>query len=89
MKLKTVRSLFQSGGAGMLARLAFYATPFYRVCFLGSAVNEGLLAMLRDGPMTLDAIAARIAPAPEMREGLRAWLDFGVGVGALREHGGK
>jgi predicted O-methyltransferase YrrM len=62
---------------------------YYRLCFLSAALDSGLLARLADGPVTFEQLATEFAPDPAHRDGLRAWLDFGVRVRELREHAGR
>ena len=83
MKLRTAAGLLRSGQAGALLSLSRQTPPYYRVCFLGTAAATGLLRRLAPGPASLDQLAGELATQAG-RDGLEAWLDFGVAVGMLR-----
>jgi SAM-dependent methyltransferase len=83
MKLRTAAELLRSGQAGVLLSLSRLTPSYYRVCFLGTAAATGLLRRLASGPASLDQLAGELA-TPAGREGLEAWLDFGVSLGLLR-----
>ncbi len=83
MKLRTAAELLRSGQAGVLLSLSRLTPSYYRVCFLGTAAATGLLRRLAPGPASLDQLAGELA-TPAGREGLEAWLDFGVSLGLLR-----
>ena len=82
MKLRTAAELLRSGQAGVLLSLSRLTPSYYRVCFLGTAAATGLLRRLAPGPASLDQLAGELA-TPAGREGLEAWLDFGVSLGLL------
>ena len=83
MKLRTAAGLLRSGQAGALLSLSRLTPSYYRVCFLGTAAATGLLRRLAPGPASLDQLAGELA-TPAGRNGLEAWLDFGVSLGLLR-----
>jgi SAM-dependent methyltransferase len=89
MKLKTFLSLVGGRRGLMGARLMRLSVSFFRVYYLSAAFSSGLLAMLSDGPMSVEQVAQRIAPNPATADAVRAWLDMGVGAGVLRFSGGK
>jgi 4-hydroxy-2,2'-bipyrrole-5-carbaldehyde O-methyltransferase len=83
MKLRTAADLLRSGQAGALLSLSRLTPSYYRVCFLGTAAATGLLRRLSPGAASLDQLARELA-TPAARDGLQAWLDFGVSLGLLR-----
>ena len=76
MRLGTFLSLLRSGRLGLLPSVAGAVRRFHRLAFLAG----GLFAKLAPGPVPLGRLAADLLAAP----GLEAWLDRGVGLGALR-----
>jgi SAM-dependent methyltransferase len=56
---------------------------YYRVSFLASCASGGLLEILAQGPLPLDRIATALGTPAAMRDGLEAWLRFGVSLGEL------
>jgi len=89
MKPNTFLSLVRDGRGLMGARLMQLSVSFFRVHYLSAASSSGLLAMLSEGPMSVEQVALRIAPNPATADAVRAWLDMGVGAGVLRFSGGK
>jgi 4-hydroxy-2,2'-bipyrrole-5-carbaldehyde O-methyltransferase len=89
MRLKTVLSLLGGGRGLSTARIMRRSTGFFQVYYLSAAFSSGLLAMLSEGPMTLERIAERMAPNPETHDAVRSWLDFGIAAGVLRFSAGK
>ncbi len=87
MKLRTAANLLRD--ALPLAQLTRLCSATFQLSFLCAAFESGLLDALRDGPMTLDQIAAGIAPNAATRDALRSWLDFGVAAKVLGESGGR
>ena len=81
-ELRTAAELLRSGQGGVLLSLSRLTPSYYRVCFLGTATATGLLRRLAPGTASLDQLAGELVPAG--REGLEAWLDFGVSLGLLR-----
>jgi SAM-dependent methyltransferase len=82
--LRSLLSLAASGFLRPLARLGRLSTPLYRLSFLAGASSGHVLRLLRDeGPLPLDAVAARLAPGAASRDALEAWLAFGVHLGEL------
>jgi SAM-dependent methyltransferase len=84
MKLRTLAALLRSGRLGVLLGTSRALRPYYRVSFLASGVSSGMLELLAGGPVPLDRIAASIGAPASMRDGLEAWLRFGVWLGELR-----
>ena len=88
MKFKTLIGLITSGQLSLLLRLNGVFRQSYRSSFVAAALAEGLYALLRDGPASLETIHQRLtgsAPgADESGEKLRTWLDVGVSLGELK-----
>ncbi len=89
MTFRTLWRLFREGNLPVLLRTGRLQRGYYRLCFLSAALHGGLLARLVQGPVAFEQLAAEYAPDPAHHDGLRAWLDFGVRLGELREHGGS
>lgn len=83
MKLRTFWRLARSGQLGLLARINRLHRHYCRMDFLGAALRHGVLARLAPGPLSLAELAAVLAPDPCAREGLEAWLDYGVSLAVL------
>lgn len=88
MRLRTFVSLLRSGRLGVLLGTSRALRPYYRLSFLAACVSSGMLELLAGGPMPLDRIAASLGTPPSMRDGLEAWLRFGVWLGELRSGAG-
>ncbi|MEU5832557.1 class I SAM-dependent methyltransferase [Streptomyces diacarni] len=57
--------------------------PTYRLAFLASASNTGVLRLLASRPCDLETLAERLAVGPDEKHRLSAWLDMGVKLGDL------
>ncbi|MET9860342.1 class I SAM-dependent methyltransferase [Streptomyces smyrnaeus] len=55
--------------------------PTYRLAFLASASNSGVLRCLAARPCDLESLADRLQIGPAEKDRLRAWLDMGVKLG--------
>jgi SAM-dependent methyltransferase len=84
MRLRTLLALARSGQLGLLLSTSRALRPYYRLAFLAAAASSGALKVLAEGPVPLDALAARLGVPRSMRDGLEAWLRVGVWVGELR-----
>lgn len=84
MKLRTWLELLAGGHLRAMGLLGRTARGYHRVAFLAAGLNSGWLGRLAAGPRTFDALAAELAVAPGMRDGLQAWLQTGVVLGELR-----
>lgn len=84
MKPKTLISLALSGRLSLVLSLTRLAVPVYRACFVSAAISRGLLVMLSKGALPFDRLAGELSPEPFTRDGLLAWLQFGVRLGELR-----
>jgi 4-hydroxy-2,2'-bipyrrole-5-carbaldehyde O-methyltransferase len=89
MTLRTFWRLIRQGDLSVLLEMGRLQRAYYRLCFLSAALQDGLLARLAQGPLSFEQLAAEYAPDPAWHEGLRAWLDFGVRLGELRDDGGR
>ena len=85
MRLGTVIELVETGQLAVLLSMARAVRVYYRVPFLASCIENGVLALLRGGPVPIERIAASLALPPGSQAGLRAWLEFGVRLGELRQ----
>lgn len=73
-------------GRGWLAPMGFMAASlpgYLRVAFIGAGLRSGILHLLRNRPASAEEVAAHFGYRADMIEGLRAWLDLGVQLGAL------
>ncbi|NUQ77879.1 MAG: class I SAM-dependent methyltransferase [Polyangiaceae bacterium] len=59
------------------------ARPVYRFHYLSAACSSGLLEALRDGPLSLSALAEKFGATPDWMDALEAWLDVGIATGEL------
>jgi SAM-dependent methyltransferase len=84
MNLGTLLSLLRSGQIGALTTVSRATRDYHRVAFLAAGLRSGWLQRLAAGPIQLDALAAALQIAPELRAGLETWLAVGVAVGELR-----
>jgi len=84
VKFRTFVSLLRSGQLALLLSITRLARPCYRAAFLASGLSSGLLRSLGTIPLSLDALAVRCKVDVGMRDGLKAWLEFGAALGELR-----
>lgn len=87
MRLSTLVALARSGRLGALLGTRRLLVAFQRFCFLGAASSAGLLRTLGAGPRPFAALAADLAPQPDLHDALHDWLQIGVDVGVLRRDG--
>jgi len=66
-------------------RLRKTCNELYRAGFVSGALSEGLYDILRNGPVSIETIQKAMG-SDFHREGLEAWLDFGVSLGELRKN---
>lgn len=66
-------------------RLRKTCNELYRASFISAALSEGLYDILCDGPVSLENIQKAMG-LDFHRDGLEAWLDFGVSLGELRKN---
>ena len=89
MKLTTLAGLITSGQLALLLGLGNTIRQAYRSSFIAAALSEGVYALLREGPTSLDELHQRLmGPLPAedpSREKLKAWLDLGVTLGELKQ----
>jgi len=83
MNPRTFIALLRGGQLTVLPAVGRATHDYHRVAFLAAGLHAGWLHRLADGPVPLDALAADLQLAPEMREGLGAWLQTGVATGEL------
>ena len=82
MKLRTAVRLLLSGEYLLALRILRTSNAFYRACFVSTALSEGLLQKLKDGPVGLGQLCEELG-SESGRDGLEAWLDLGVSLGEL------
>jgi SAM-dependent methyltransferase len=87
MHLSTAVEMLRTGQLRLLSAAMRLASPVYRFLWLSAAVRERVLVLLREGPKTLDELARALQIPSAGREGLAAWLEFGVGLGELEQGG--
>ena len=89
MKLTTLAGLITSGQLALLLGLGNTIRQAYRSSFIAAALSEGVYALLRDGPASIDELHQRlVGPLPaadSSRDKLKAWLDLGVTLGELKQ----
>ena len=83
MRPSTLISMGLSGRARLLLSLRRLSRPFYRLFFLASASENGILRLLADGPVSLDRIAIALGVDAQGREALDGWLEVGCVLGEL------
>jgi len=84
MKFRTVFALVRSGQVTSLIWVALAARAHYRLAFIAGGLSSGLFQKLVSGPVPMERLASDLGLKSNMRDGLRAWLEFGVGLGELR-----
>src|SRR6059036_3299355 len=70
MRLRTLLTLVRSGQLGLLLSTSRALRPYYRLSFLAAAASSSVLKVLAEGPVPLDALAARLG---ELRAGPRGY----------------
>jgi SAM-dependent methyltransferase len=84
VKLATLVSMARTGDLQLHLRIQRVLNPVYRAFFLSGAASHGVLARLARGPVSFEALAADVAPAPDAHRRLSAWLRVGLALGELR-----
>lgn len=89
MKLRTLASLIKSGQLSLLLSVARHFKPFYKLCFVVSAKNNGFFDILSEKPVSFEQLARVYCPGTESHDALRAWLQLGVRLNelVLADHG--
>ena len=77
--LKLLRNNQLSAAIGLKALLK----PYYRVSYLVSARDSGLLDLLSEDPVRFEALAETYCRDAKGREALEAWLQLGIRLGLL------
>jgi 4-hydroxy-2,2'-bipyrrole-5-carbaldehyde O-methyltransferase len=78
MLFRPLFRLFRDGRLSALAGAGAELKSFYRLTYLASAGEAGLLDRLASGPATLDSLAGFYCARGQGREALEAWLQMGV-----------
>jgi SAM-dependent methyltransferase len=84
MNIRTLVSLMGNGQLPLLLSTTKAVRTYYRLAFLAAALSTGFLKKLARGPVPLEALAVDLGVDSSRREGLEAWLNFGVAVGELQ-----
>jgi SAM-dependent methyltransferase len=84
MNIRTLVSLLGNGQLAPLLSTTKAVRTYYRLTFLAAGLSTGFLKKLAHGPVPLDALAVDLGVNSAMRDGLEAWLKFGVVVRELR-----
>jgi len=87
MRLSTLFSLIGSGQLLVSRQAMNLFTPLYRVLWLSTAGEEGLLRFLAPGARGLGEIAAELQIDEVGHEALASWLQVGVALGELSRRG--
>jgi SAM-dependent methyltransferase len=74
--LKIILAFARAGQLRLMAAGMRLMRVFYRLCWLASAAKHGVLAALAGGPVSLEGLAAELAP--EAPDALEVWLQLGV-----------
>jgi 4-hydroxy-2,2'-bipyrrole-5-carbaldehyde O-methyltransferase len=78
MSFKPFVRLWRDGQLSALVGATGELKSFYKLTYLAAAGEAGLLKRLASGPATLDAMAELYGARGRGREGLEAWLQFGI-----------
>lgn len=62
--------------------------PFYKLGYLATLKNSGLMDLLSDGPIPFGELAAGYGSGARTEEAFEAWLHLGCRLGLLRRCGG-
>jgi len=89
VKAQTISALVRSGWLLRLYGIRAHTRDFYRVAYLGTGLRTGILARLADHPADVATLGAALDVAPDMLDGLAAWLDMGVDLRLLSRRGGR
>lgn len=82
----TLREFARCAGLNQVAFALSYpllVRPFYKLCFLASALGSGLLGVLSRGPVTLEELRRRFVRREEDGEAFAQWLVIGRDLGVL------
>lgn len=71
----------------LILRMNKTLNEFYRAGFISTALSEGIYNVLSNGSANLEIIQNTIGTDLD-KEGLKAWLDFGVAIGELDKKNG-
>ena len=83
MNFTTLFGLLSSGQFSLMLEMQKSFKEFYRVCFIATALEEGVYEQLRQGPARLENLHAALGAELEP-DRLQAWLELGVSLGELK-----
>lgn len=83
MLFKTLVNLFRNGQLFLFLNLLSMFRPFYKLCYVSSAKNNGLLEILSNGPVPFERLADRYCLDKGSSEALKAWLQLGIRLNVL------
>ena len=85
MSIKTLLKFILKNPIALVLRMNKTLNEFYRAGFISTAISEGLYEIISKGPTSIDDIQCGIGTDIN-KEGLEAWLDFGVSIGELNKN---
>ena len=88
MKLKTITNTLLEGQLSLMLSLMKTNQEFYRVCFINTAITEGIYQKMAYGAIDYKALHQALN-LQNSEEALKAWLNLGVSLGELKEADGK
>src|SRR5215472_2204246 len=84
MSLKPFFRLLRDGRLTPLLGVGAGLKSFYKLTYIASAAEAGLLNRIASGTATFDSLAEFLAARGQGREALQAWLQMGVKLRLLR-----
>jgi len=78
MGLKALGELFQDKQLFLLLELVRLFTPFYRLSYIASLINNGFLEILGEKPLPFNKLAQSVGVEQENFGALEAWLRAGI-----------
>ena len=85
MRRKTVAALLEGGQLLMLLRFKGLFKRFYRLCFLASVADSGLMQKLAHGPVAVESLTRDCGKKSSSPDAVHAWIRLGVRLGVIRE----
>lgn len=89
MKIQTLSALVRSGSLWRFLGVRRHTRDFYFVAYLGTGLRTGVLSRLAGHPADVATLGAALGVAPDLQDGLAAWLDMGVELRLLSRHQGR
>ena len=82
MAVSTLIKFILKNPVSLILRMNKTLNEFYRAGFVSTAISEGILDVLSNGPASFEDIQSNMGTCLD-QEGLEAWLDLGVAIGEL------